>query len=132
LGAGDMNIVGEQFARLSLTLDQNGAGMTWFNGAGCGTFIYVPSMVIALFRVQKILGAEVGLALHDAIYVCPSLLLMVVSMSRSPPIIVLALSSCFVLLFHLFHTSQSRLCPHCEYLHHMASFHTKKTRVTEF
>ncbi|GAB5037051.1 pectin lyase fold virulence factor, partial [Nannochloropsis oceanica] len=58
-GTGDMNIVGEQFARLVLTLDQNGVGMTWFNGAGSGTLILTPSMVIALVRSQKILGAEV-------------------------------------------------------------------------
>jgi len=69
-----MNIVGEQFARLVLTLDQNGVGMTWFNGAGSGTLILTPSMVIALVRSQKILGAEVRQAFHDAIYVCLSLI----------------------------------------------------------
>ena len=59
LGAGDMNIVGEQFARVSTTQDQNGLGMTWFNGAGDTSLIYVPSFVAAVVRAQKILGAEV-------------------------------------------------------------------------
>jgi hypothetical protein len=59
LGAGDMSIVGEQFARVSTTQDQNGLGMTWFNGAGSTSLIYVPSFVAAVVRAQKILGAEV-------------------------------------------------------------------------
>jgi hypothetical protein len=59
LGTGDMNIVGEQFARVSVTLDQNGVGMTFFNGAGQTSLIYVPSFVAAVIRSQKILGAEV-------------------------------------------------------------------------
>jgi len=72
LGVGDMNIVGEQFARVALTQDQNGLGLTWFNGAGSTSLIYVPSMVIALVRSQKILGAEVRWALRDLICACPS------------------------------------------------------------
>lgn len=59
LGTGDMSIVGEQFARVSTTQDQNGLGMTWFNGAGSTSLIYVPSFVAAVVRAQKILGAEV-------------------------------------------------------------------------
>jgi hypothetical protein len=52
-------MVGEQFARVSVTLDQNGVGMTFFNGAGQTSLIYVPSFVAAVIRSQKILGAEV-------------------------------------------------------------------------
>ena len=59
LGTGDMNIVGEQYARVTVTLDQNGVGLTFFNGAGQTSLIYVPSFVSAVVRSQKILGAEV-------------------------------------------------------------------------
>jgi len=74
LGAGDMQIVGEQFARVALTQDQNGVGMTWFNGAGETSLIYVPSMVIALVRSQKILGAEVRshLCLSVSLFLIPT------------------------------------------------------------
>jgi len=59
LGAGTMQIVGEQYARVSVTQDQNGAGMTFFNGAGEQSVIYSPSFVTATVRSQKILAAEV-------------------------------------------------------------------------
>ena len=42
-----------------MTQDQNGAGMTFFNGAGDLSVIYSPSFVTATVRSQKILGAEV-------------------------------------------------------------------------
>jgi hypothetical protein len=110
-----MNIVGEQFARLALTLDQNGAGMTWFNGAGSGTLIYTPSMVIALVRAQKILGAEVRLALHTSTRL--SFSMINVSMGPSPLVVTLFLflSSYFVLPLCIF-SSRLCKCPHCDCL----------------
>ena len=123
LGAGDMNIVGEQFARLALTLDQNGAGMTWFNGAGSGTLIYTPSLVIALVRAQKILGAEVRVALHDATYVCQSLVFDDQCVCRSLSFdndFCLCLSPCT--LFCLSFSSRLCLCLPCECLHAPMAF----------
>jgi hypothetical protein len=61
VGAGGTSIVGEQFARVGVTVTQNGVGMTWFNGAGNMDLIYVPSFVTHVARVQFNLGAEVFL-----------------------------------------------------------------------
>ena len=56
-----MSIVGENFARVGVTLSQNGLGYTWFNGAGNMDLIYVPSFVTQVVRVQFGMGAEVFL-----------------------------------------------------------------------
>lgn len=61
LGTGEMSIVGESFARVGVTISQNGLGMTWFNGAGNMDLIYVPSFVTQVARAQFHLGAEVFL-----------------------------------------------------------------------
>ena len=61
LGAGEMSIVGEQFARVGVVASQNGLGMTWFNGAGNLDLIYTPSFVTHVARNMFHLGAEIFL-----------------------------------------------------------------------